>query len=357
MAEEDKESKTEDASSKRVRESEEKGQFANSKELTSMFLLMAAIMAFFIAGGQATQRMMESWTFIFREAHAIRLTPEELFRLFKWVANQVMRIMGPILLSLMVAGIIANLLQTQGVKFSLHPLKPNFGKFNPIKGVGRLFSKNSVSELLKSLFKIGVLGLIGFVTIKNRFDQIPGLGDLSVGQILSFMGKVSLEIMLQALLFMVFLAVIDYAFQIFQHAESIKMSKQEVKQERKETEGDPQVKQRTRTVQLEMTKRRMMAAVPEADVVVTNPTHIAVALKYDREKFDAPMVVAKGMGHVAAKIREIAGEHNIPLVEDKPLARTLNQTVEIGQVVPASLYKAVAEILAYVYQLKRKTMV
>ncbi|MFQ5672372.1 MAG: flagellar biosynthesis protein FlhB [Nitrospinales bacterium] len=357
MAEQDKDSKTETASSKRVRETEEKGQFANSKELTSMFLLMAAILAFFTIGGQATQRMMQSWTFIFSESHAMRLTPEELFLLLKWVANQTMRIMGPILLSLMVAGIVANLIQTRGIKISLQPLKPNFGKFNPIKGIGRLFSKNSLVELLKSLFKIGVLGLIGFVTIKSRFDQIPGLGGLSVGQTLSFIGDVSLEIMLKALLFMMVLALVDYAFQIFQHAESIKMTKQEVKQERKETEGDPQIKQRTRNVQLEMAKRRMMAAVPEADVVVTNPTHIAVALKYDREKYNAPLVVAKGMGHVAAKIREIAREHGIPLVEDKPLARTLNQTVEVGQLVPASLYKAIAEILAYVYQLKKKTTV
>ena len=220
-----------------------------------------------------------------------------------------------------------------------------------------MFSKNSLSELLKSLFKISVLGFIGFITIKGRFNDIPGLGDLSVGQTLSFMGEVALEIMIKALLFMVLLAFVDYAFQVFQHAEGMKMTKQEVKQERKETEGDPQVKQRTRSVQLEMARRRMMAAVPEADVVVTNPTHIAVALKYDQEKFDAPIVIAKGMGHIAAKIREIAGANNIPLVEDKPLARTLNKVVDIGQIVPASLYKAIAEILAYVYQLKRKSMV
>ena len=357
MAEENKDSKTEEATTKRIRETEEKGQFANSKEMTSMFILMSAILAFSIVGAQSTQRMMEAWRFIIRESSVIQITTEELLRLFKWVGGQVFDILGPILLTFMATGIIANLIQTRGLKFSLHPLKPNFGKFNPIKGLSRLFSKNSFSELLKSLFKIAVLGFIGFITIRGRFDQIPGLGKLSVSQTLSFMGEVTLEIMIKAFLFMVLLAVIDYAFQIFQHAEGMKMTKQEVKQERKETEGDPQVKQRTRNVQLEMARRRMMTAVPDADVVVTNPTHIAVALKYDQEKYDAPIVVAKGMGLVATRIREIARENDIPLVEDKPLARTLNKTVEIGQLVPASLYKAIAEILAYVYELKRKSMV
>lgn len=357
MAEEDKDSKTEEATSKRIRETEERGQFANSKELTSMFILMSALLAFSIVGTQSTQRMMEAWGILIRESYVIQLSVEELLILFKWVAGQIFGIMGPILLTFMVAGTIANLIQTRGLKFSLHPLKPNFSKFNPLKGVKRLFSKNALSELLKSLFKIGVLGFIGFITIKGRFDEIPGLGELSVGQMLSFMGEVTLEIMIKGLLFMVLLAVADYAFQIFQHAEGIKMTKQEVKQERKETEGDPQVKQRTRNIQLEMARSRMMAAVPEADVVVTNPTHIAVALKYDREKFDAPIVVAKGMGNIAAKIREIASQNSVPLVEDKPLARALNETVEIGQFIPASLYKAIAEILAYVYQLKRKSMV
>ncbi|MFQ5716333.1 MAG: EscU/YscU/HrcU family type III secretion system export apparatus switch protein, partial [Nitrospinales bacterium] len=176
MAEEDKDSKTEPASPKRVRETEEKGQFANSKEFTSTFILMAAIAAFTIAGRQSTLQMMGTWRFFFSEAYAAQLTPEELLRLLKLIFDQVFKILAPILLTFMAAGIIANLLQTQGLKFSLNPLAPKFNKLNPIKGVTRLFSKNSVVELIKSIFKISVLGFIGYSVVKGRFDQIPGLG-------------------------------------------------------------------------------------------------------------------------------------------------------------------------------------
>tara|TARA_B100001123_G_C14993309_1_gene900465 strand:+ start:15 stop:800 length:786 start_codon:yes stop_codon:yes gene_type:complete len=260
--------------------------------------------------------------------------------------------MAPILSTIMVAGILANLLQTKGISFAIEPLKPKFSKLNPLKGIGRIFSKNSISELMKSLFKVGVLTFIGYITIKSRMEQMPPMMSFSVGQILSFMGDVMLEIMIKALLFMALLAAADMTFQVFQHKEEIKMSKEEVKQERKETEGDPQIKQRIRSTQLELARKRMMAAVPEADVVVTNPTHISVALKYDKDIHQAPIVVAKGADNIAAKIKEIAKNSNVPLVENKPLARTLYKTVEIGQFIPANLFRAIAEILAQVYKLK-----
>ena len=164
-----------------------------------------------------------------------------------------------------------------------------------------------------------------------------------------------MEIMIKVLLVMIFLSMIDYLFQRFTYLENLRMTKQEVKDERKETDGNPQIKQRIRTVQMEMARRRMMTAVPEADVVVTNPTQIAIAIKYDVDKYAAPLLVAKGAGAIAKRIREIAEEHDIPLVEDKPLAQVLHKTVEVGQLIPASLYKAVAEILAYVYRLKGKS--
>ena len=173
-----------------------------------------------------------------------------------------------------------------------------------------------------------------------------------VGQILSFMGFVALEIIYNVLLVMIFLSLLDFAFQKFTYMENLRMTKQEIKEESKESDGNPQIKQRIRTVQMEMARKRMMAAVPEADVIVTNPTHISIAIKYDTLNYAAPVVVAKGVGPIAMRIREIAKENNIHLVEDKPLARTLNKTVQVGQVIPASLYKAVAEILAYVYKLK-----
>ncbi len=352
---EDKDSKTEEATSKKVRETQEKGQFANSRELTSTFVLLAAIVSFAFSGQQATHKMMATWKHVISQSYTIPLTVNDMYNFMQWVLEQMFSIMAPILATIMVAGIIANLLQTKGINFAMEPLKPKFSKLNPLKGFGRIFSKNSVSELMKSLFKVGVLTFIGYITIKSRMDQIPPMMDFSVGQVLSFMGEVMLEIMIKALLFMVILAAADMAFQIFQHNEEIKMSKEEVKQERKETEGDPQVKQRIRSTQLEMARKRMMAAVPEADVVVTNPTHISVALKYDRDTHQAPIVVAKGADNLAAKIREIAKESDVPLVENKPLARTLYKNVDIGQVVPANLFRAIAEILAHVYKLKSKT--
>jgi len=176
-----------------------------------------------------------------------------------------------------------------------------------------------------------------------------------VGQVLVFMGEVMVEIMTKVLLVMIILAALDFSFQKYTYLENLRMTKQEVKDERKDLEGNPQIKQRIRSVQMEMMRRRMMAAVPEADVVITNPTHFSIAIKYDTKNDAAPVVVAKGQNEIALKIREIAKESNVPLVEDKPLARTLYKTVDVGQLIPASLYKAVAEILAYVFKLKGKT--
>ena len=349
---EDKYSKTEEATSKKIRETQEKGQFANSRELTSTFVLLAAILSFALSGQQGTLKMIATWKHIFSQSYAISLTFNNMYDIVQWILAQMISIMAPILSTIMVAGILANLLQTKGISFAIEPLKPKFSKLNPLKGIGRIFSKNSISELMKSLFKVGVLTFIGYITIKSRMEQMPPMMSFSVGQILSFMGDVMLEIMIKALLFMALLAAADMTFQVFQHKEEIKMSKEEVKQERKETEGDPQIKQRIRSTQLELARKRMMAAVPEADVVVTNPTHISVALKYDKDIHQAPIVVAKGADNIAAKIKEIAKNSNVPLVENKPLARTLYKTVEIGQFIPANLFRAIAEILAQVYKLK-----
>ena len=214
-----------------------------------------------------------------------------------------------------------------------------------------------MSELFKAIFKIAVVSFIAYQTIKGRWEEIPTLMFLDVSQILAFMGDVALEIIFKVLMVMILLSILDYAVQRFLYLENIRMTKEEVKQERKETEGNPQIKQRIRTVQTEMARKRMMAAVPLADVVVTNPTQIAVAIKYEQDNNSAPVVVAKGMGHIAQKIRDIAKQNQIPIVGNKPLAQALNKSVEIGQLIPASLFKAVAEILAYVYRLKGKTTV
>lgn len=354
MAEENKDQKTEEPTSKRITDAEKKGNFAHSREMTSSFILLTAVISFLLVGQQGVKNMMAVWQSILTQVHAVDLTPNGLFNVFAASMKSVFLILSPLLFPIMVAGILSNLIQTRGLKFSAHPLIPKFHKLNPIKGFGRIFSKNSLMELFKSLFKIALVSVIAYQTIKGRWHEIPPLMALDVGQILLFMGEVMLEIMVKALIALIFLSMLDYAFQRFQYLHNLRMTKQEVKDERKETEGSPQIKQRIRAAQIEMRRRRMMAAAPEADVVVTHPTGIAVAIQYDMEKHDAPVVVAKGKGVIAENIRSLAEGHDIPIVEDKALARGLHKTVEIGQGVPENLYKAVAELLAYVYKLKGK---
>ena len=352
MADNNKDQKTEEPTSKRVTDTEKKGNFAHSREINSSFILLAALLGFMILGEQSTRNVMGSWTDMFAESWTLQLTPEELYKVTSNAMQAFVKIVGPFLIIIMLAGVLSNLLQIGGLRFSSHPLVPKFNKLNPLAGFGRIFSKNSVMELFKSLFKVGIISVISYYVIKSHWKEIPPLMGFGVGQVLSFMGFVALEIIFNVLLVMIFLSLLDFTFQKFTYLENLRMTKQEVKEERKESDGNPQVKQRIRTVQMQMARKRMMSAVPEADVIVTNPTHISIAIKYDTENFAAPLVVAKGVGPIAMRIREIAKENGIPLVEDKPLARTLNKTVEVGQMIPASLYKAVAEILAYVYKLK-----
>ena len=349
--------KTEEATPKRIQDAEEKGNFAHSRELTSAFVLLFAILAFAMAGAYSTRQMMGTFHNLLSQAHTLEPNLEDMKLLLGWVMENSFTVLSPILFAILLGGVTANLVQTGGVRFSMHPLLPRFHKMNPWKGFKRIFSRTALMELFKSIFKVTLISLIAYFTIIGRFDEILPMMAMSVGQILIFMGEMALEIMIKVLVAMIFLAFVDYLFQRFTYLKNLRMTKQEVKDERKDTEGNPQIKQRVRSVQLEMMKRRMMAAVPEADVVITNPTHITVAIQYDQEKSDAPVVVAKGKGVVAEKIREIAKEHDIAVVEDKPLARLLHKTVDIGQMIPAHLYKAVAEILAYVYRLKGKTLV
>lgn len=357
MEEQDKDQKTEEPTSKRLTDAEEKGNFAHSREMTSAFILLMATLSFMMAGSMSARHLMGTWHTFISQIHTIDLTVTEVRRLLGWTGENMMVILSPILLAILFGGLLANLFQTGGLKFSAHPLTPNFGKLNPLTGFKRIFSKNSLMELLKSIIKIGLISWIAYITIKSHFSEIPPMMDLSVGQILTFLGRVTIEIMIKVLLMIIFIAIIDYTFQKFTYMENLRMTKQQVRDERKDTEGNPQVKQRIRAVQLEMMRKRMMSAVPEADVVVTNPTHFSIAIRYDREKHEAPVVVAKGQGDIALKIREVARENGVPMVEDKPLARLLYKSVDIGQLIPTHLYRAVAEILAYVYKLKGKSMV
>jgi flagellar biosynthetic protein FlhB len=262
--------------------------------------------------------------------------------------------MAPIAITLVIVSIVVNVVQGGGLVFSSEAMAPKLSKLDPISGVKKFVSKTALVDLLKSIFKVIILGYVGYITIKEEFGNIPLLVDMAGWQAMTYMGGVVFKILIRTSWILIVLSVMDYFFKVYEHEENLKMTKEEVKEETKQSEGDPHVKSRIRSLQMDMARRRMMTEVPDADVVITNPTTFAVALKYDRDRASAPLVVAKGAGLIAERIKCIAKENKVPIVENKPLARTLYRLVNIGKEVPVELYHAVAEVLAYVFQLKGK---
>jgi flagellar biosynthetic protein FlhB len=260
--------------------------------------------------------------------------------------------MIPLFFVAMITGFFSTVLQI-GWLFTGKPLMPDMSKLNPIKGMARFVSKRSLVEIIKSLLKVILVAWISFRTVEGEFDDALALIEMPLQQFLHFLGRTASLIMMKVCGIMIFLAALDYGFVRWEMEEKMKMTKQEQKEENKDSEGDPHIKSKIRAIQQQMARSRMMAAVPDADVVITNPTRVAIAVKYDNKSMQAPVVLAKGQELIAAKIREIARENDIPLVENPPVARLLHSKVEIGQTIPEELFRAVAEILAYVYSLKR----
>ncbi|MFQ5431977.1 MAG: flagellar biosynthesis protein FlhB [Nitrospinota bacterium] len=354
--EEDKEQRTEDPTDKRREESFKKGRTVHSKEVSSTVVLMAALGVLYATGDSMRETMMELFNHTLGGSAALEVSVSTIRPILIYHLKMMAMILAPVMAVIMTAGVVGSLIQNGGFVLSLDPIKPKFSKLHPIKGFGRFFSRQSLMELLKSLFKVSVVGYICYWVISGEWEIIPSLSDMSPEQIVWFIGWVGLKLMFYVLLLMLALSAVDFAFQRFLFEEGLRMTKQEIKDERKESDGDPLVKQRIRTVQLQMARTRMMAEVPKAEVVITNPTHLAIALAYDRAEMDAPTVVAKGAGHIAERIKKIAAENDVPIMEDRPLARILFKSVEIGQMVPDELYRAIAEILAYVYRLKGKAL-
>ncbi len=257
----------------------------------------------------------------------------------------------PVLVAAVLTGLLVNYMQI-GFLFTTKALRPRFDRLNPINGLKRVISMRALVELFKSIVKITILGLVLYSTIRKKVDEIPALVVYDLGTSLDFMVDLALEVGMRCGLFLLVIGVVDYFYQWWMFERNLMMTKQEVKEEFKQLEGNPQTKSRIKEKQREIGMRRMMHAVPEADVVVVNPTHYAVALKYDPEKHASPIVLAKGKGYVALRIREIAKDNNVEIVENKEVARALYDTTEIGQQIPESLYRAVAEILAYVYRMR-----
>lgn len=346
--------KTERATPKKREEARERGQVAKSREVSSTAVYLSMLLVFNFLSPYFLKHLLGLMREFLSQTTQVEITSANLMLLTSQALMQISMILAPLFVVAFVMGFLGNVLQF-GFLFSGEALRPKFDKLNVVKGIGNMFSKSALVELLKSVAKIIVVGFLAYSVVRDEFFRtLPTLVDLDVWGIFFYITKISYKILLHVLWFMIILSAIDYAFQRWQFEEDLKMTKQEVKDEYKQREGDPQVKARVRSIQREMARKRMLSDVPRADVVVTNPTHLAIALQYDLEKGAAPRVVAKGADFIAVKIRTIAKEHGIPLVEDKPLARALYKGVKVGQLIPENLYKAVAEILAYVYGLKGK---
>lgn len=355
MAEETDQEKTEQATAKRRQDAREKGQVAKSRELASVAVLGACLVYFYFGASVMATRLMELMRTSFRKSGQMTVSIDNIQPLLTDLGFQTFALLAPFLLVAILAGLTINILQV-GFLFSSEAITPKFSKIDPIKGLQRLFSLRSLVELVKNILKMAIIGYVAYLTISGESHKLLPLADLGVSDIFGYMGEVSFKILYSTCWVLAILAVLDYGYQKWEHEKSLKMSIREIKEENRQTEGDPLIKGRIKRLQREMARKRMMAAVPEADVVITNPTHLAVAIRYEPETMNAPCVVAKGADFLAEKIKNIARESGVPVVENKLVAQVLYKMTAVEGAVPENLYKAVAEILAHIYSLKQKGM-
>ncbi|MFF2888090.1 flagellar biosynthesis protein FlhB [Paenibacillus sp. NPDC057967] len=343
--------KTEKATPKKREESRNKGQVAKSTDLPGAFILLFAFASFLMLGNYYKSHINQLFGGLFHNWLTMEVTTANMMELFLNVTKQCLFMLLPIFAIVMVIGIAGNVIQF-GFLLTGEPLKMKLNKLNPIEGFKRIFSMRSLVEFLKSILKVSIIGILVYSTIVREWDKLLTLSMQSLETIFSFTASLTIKLGIEIGAVLAVLAFLDYLYQRYEHEKSIKMSKQDIKDEYKKTEGDPLIKGRIRERQRKMALQRMMQDVPKADVVITNPTHFAIALKYDASKMEAPTVLAKGMDHVALRIKEIAKENGVITMENKPLARALYERAEIGDVIPADLFQAVAEVLAYVYKMK-----
>lgn len=351
--------KTEEPTHKKLEDSRKEGQVAKSQELThavsliGMFLLLKGICGYLGSGFIEVFKMVYSRIpevmLIFND----HISEGDMLILIRTVMLRILLLVAPFFIVGFIAAFVVNLLQVKW-KPTTKPLKPKFSKFNPVNGVKRMFSKDKLVELLKSILKLAIIFYVVISMLKDKLGLIFAVYDMSLNAALSTVGQVIIDVGLRISIVYLILGFADYAYQKWKFHEDMKMTKQEVKDEMKNSEGDPQVKGQQKRRMREASMRRMMSSVPEADVVITNPTHFAVALKYDPEVADAPIVVAKGTDFLAQRIKDSARDNGVEIVENKALARMLYHNVPLDGLVPPELYQAVAEVLAFVYNLKKQ---
>lgn len=343
--------KTEEPTGKKREDAKKKGQVARSQELNTAAVLLIGFFVLMVLWKYIYGNIAGYTTYIFShlgDEVTIEFLMKSLIDIMVLLAQTAM----PVMFAVLIAGLGINLYQV-GITISTEKIEPKLDNLNPINGFGRIFSKRSLVELFKSLFKIAIIGFFLYRYLREQVGHIPDFMFYDLEQSLVEFADIIFMLAFQIIAVIIVLAVLDYAYQQWQTTQDLMMTKQEVKDEMKQTEGDPQIKGKIKQKQREMAMRRMMQEVPKADVIITNPTHFAVALMYHKGMI-APVVLAKGQDKVAQRIKEIAADYKIPIVENKPLARALYAAVEIGGIVPRELYQAVAEVLAYVYRLKNK---
>ena len=351
MAEDSDQERSEQATGKRRDDFRKRGQVAQSKEVVTAALMTMSLLLWVFYAQSFWRSLEQLFANSLRHLHQPQLSVLRTLVLTNQTIAELGRLLWPVFLLTLVVGFFASFLQV-GPLFTTKPFMPDLSKFNPIKGMGRFFSKRSALEVVKSLAKVSLVGAVAGLTLANEFGTALQLLSVDLSQTIIFLGDVAYLILAKACAIFIVLGLIDFLFTRWEMEQKMKMTKQEVKEEYKETEGDPQLKARVRSVQQQMARKRMMAEVPKADVIITNPTHLSIAISYQRDSMDAPQIIAKGADHLAMRIRDIAKEYEIPLVENVSVARALYK-MDVGSAIPEEMFKAVAEILAYVYSLKR----
>ncbi len=345
--------KTETATERKRQRAREDGNVPKSMEINTALIMIAGVTAFYFFSDDFYGQIGEAIRYYHGQCHDLIISPEGIHIFSLEVGLRILSIIWPFFLILFVVGVAINLAQV-GFLITGKPLIPDLKKINPISGLGRLFSIRGRAELIKSLFKMFILAPVMIYTVYSHLPEMMPLVWQDTLDVFIHLGLAALDVAIKALIIMLVLALIDYVYQRWQYEQDLKMTKEELKQEMKDVQGDPHIRSRIRSIQQEMARKRMLQEVPESEVVVTNPTEYAIALKYDPNEAPAPQVVAKGKNLIAQKIKDIASEHNIPIVEDRSLAQMLYKLVEVGNLVPPELYQAVAEVLAYVYRLNNK---
>lgn len=349
---EDKDEKTEQATDARRDEFRKRGQVASTRELATALVILVSAGLLYVLGSFFLTHIREIFNRCMSGELLVLIQEDHAIEVFHYLGAKLVFLLGPVFAIAMVIGIASQVIQTGFIHVE-DAFSPDLNKLNPLNSLSRIFSMKGVMDVFKSLLKIVIIGTAMYFLLKSEASMVPYLSGYSLEQLFGYIGKVLFKLFLGVGIFILVLAVADYFFQRWQLEKEMMMTKQEVKEEHKSREGDPLIKARIRKIQREIATRKMLTEIPKATVVITNPTHIAVVLKYT-DKLPAPQLVARGADHMAEKIKEIAREHNIPVLENKPLARTIYKTMKLGQVIPKELFVAVAEVLSYVMRLKNK---